>query len=237
MLWAKQHRILFIHNPKCAGTAVYNAMLSSYPNAKKYCGRFYSSDLDRIIDLSHLTIHEAYQIIGIKPPVKSFGFIRNPYNRFVSAYWHIKGYNRSFEYLSIEDLAFDMLNEENIRYDWKFIHFIPQYRMFFYKDKQVVLKLWKIESLSTTWSDICIEYGIKSKLEYENVRINCPNIVLSDRLKSRINFLYARDFNLLGYEPWQIDNYNSNNINHLYVDYVSMWPEWRNNNISDYYKR
>jgi hypothetical protein len=237
MLWMKKDQILFIHNPKCAGTAVHNAVLLSYPNAKKYWGRFYSSDLDRIIDLTHLTIQEAHQITGITSRCSSFGFVRNPFNRFVSAYWHLKVHNTSLDSMSMEELAFDILDEERIRYDWKFIHFIPQYRMFFINNTQAVSNIWKVESISSSWNEVCEVYRLSTKLEYENVRINCPTVDLSDRLKARLTFLYARDFKLFNYDPAPADDAMTYNTGQFYQEYASMWPERRSVDISDYYKR
>jgi hypothetical protein len=237
MIWITNKHILFIHNPKCAGTAMHRLLLKNYPTSEIYWGRFYSSKLDEIIDLTHLSINNISNILNISHPFKSFGFVRHPQDRFVSAYWHLKVNNKSLDSLSMEDLAFDLLDEERIRFDWKFIHFSPQYRFFFEKSQLKVNYLWKIEAIQSIWPDICNFLDIKDDLKPDNVRVNCPILPISDRLNSRIALLYARDFELLKYNPIEIMNNDEFNSPCLYPNYTNLWPERRHIEITDRYKR
>ena len=212
-------------------------LLENYPSSEIYWGRFYSSKLDEVIDLTHLSINNINDIVNILEPFKSFGFVLHPQDRFISGYWHLKANNKSLENLSMEDLAFDLLDEERIRFDWKFIHFSPQYRFFFKRNKLQVDHIWKIESLPTIWPDICHFLGITNNLKPDNVRINCPVLPISDRLQSRIFLLYARDFKLLKYDYMEMKGNFEIEEACFYPNYTNLWPERRNINLDDCYKR
>jgi hypothetical protein len=236
MLWIPQRRILFIHNPKCAGTAIHNAIYSQYPNCKTYWGRFYSRRLDRVLDLTHLTIQDAASLFGLRSPLRSFGFVRNPYTRFLSSYHHFKRHNPHYENLTIEALALDLLDEERIREDWKFVHFAPQYRFFFIDNQQQVDYLWRVEDLPAVWRQVQEAFGFKRQLDAENTNMAIASDGMPVAVCHRINQLYARDFQLFRYDVAH-SGHIPNQLSPIYPQFVALWPEHRSLDASDLYRR
>jgi hypothetical protein len=231
MIWIAPQRVLFVHNPKCAGTSVHKALAEAYPDAAVGWGRRYDACRDEIQDMAHLTPREAREYFGLPREFRSFGFVRDPYTRFVSAYLHFKRWNPDYAALTPDDLAFDILDEARIRSDWKFIHFAPQYR-FFYEGRQcVVSRFWKIENLPAAWHELCRDLRIEADLPELNRLSPKWFEPMSEALIGRINLLYARDFALFGYtkKPGR----EPRSSRGFYSRYRKLWPELRGLDISD----
>ena len=232
MLWIPERRLLFIHNPKCAGTAVHNALLAAFPEAQAFWGRAYERKTDRIVDLAHLTIADAPRMLPEieEATVKSFGLVRNPYDRFLSCFAYFKNWNAQFERLSPEELVFDVLDEERIRCDWKYIHFAPQY-CFFYRDgRRAVDHIYYLEDLPHAWDRIRRDFGLAADLRRENESDAAEKVTLSERLIGRLNCLYARDFAYFGYDKRPA---RASVVRRPYPAFSKLWPEHRGLDISD----
>lgn len=232
MIWVQSRRLLFVHNPKCAGTAIHHALLKQFPEADVSWGRRYDVLKDDIEDMAHLTPREAAIRFGLQSPFRSFGFIRDPYARFMSSYYHFKRWNPAHSSLTPEQLAFDILDESRIRSDWKFIHFAPQYRFFYEGTRCVVDEVFKFEDLPFVWSAVRRQFAIDTDLTVENRLASRFFEPMSENLIARINLLYARDFALFGYLPLQAKNHAANG-REIYSRYVRLWPERRGLDISD----
>jgi len=232
VIWIESRRLLFIHNPKCAGTSIHSALLKQFPDAAVSWGRRYDVLDDDIKDMAHLTPREAVLQFGLEQPFRSFGIIRDPYTRFMSSYYHFKRWNPAHESLTPEDLAFDVLDEARIRSDWKFIHFAPQYRFFLEGKRCVVDRIWKFEDLPNAWSEAKREFSIDTDLAAENQRGFRYQEPMNERLIARINFLYARDFALFGYVPRRAKQHAAKGHD-FYARHAKLWPERRGLDISD----
>lgn len=232
MLWVPERRLLFIHNPKCAGTAVHNALLAEFPEGQAFWGRSYARKTDRIIDLAHLTIADARQVVPDvdEATVNSFGFVRNPYERFRSCFTYFKNWNTPFAELTAEELAFDLLDEERIRGDWKFIHFAPQYCFFYVDGRRAVDRIYYMEDLPQAWDRVQRDFRLTADLKRENESEGAPEIELSDRLIGRLNSLYARDFAYFGYDKKPA---RASSVRRPYPAFSKLWPEYRGLDISD----
>ncbi|MBV8978583.1 MAG: sulfotransferase family 2 domain-containing protein [Alphaproteobacteria bacterium] len=231
MIWIESRRLLFVHNPKCAGTSVHKALMTQFPDAKALWGRRYESGRDAIRDLAHMTVAEARAELGLTEAFRSFGFVRDPYARFVSSYRHLKHWNRDLERLTPEELAFDLLDEERIRFDWKFIHFAPQYR-FFYEGPVRTAEIYKVEDMSAAWAAASKAFGLSAGLPRENRLDGEGGTGLSHGVIARLNLLYARDFKLFDY-PMVPAPDKARDTRDLYAKFVRLWPERRNMDISD----
>ena len=71
--WSRENRVVFIHVPKNAGTSIYEAFDMDIPD-NTHCPvtGYLASDGDRFFDSF------------------SFGFVRNPWDRMVSAFHYLK---------------------------------------------------------------------------------------------------------------------------------------------------
>jgi sulfotransferase famil protein len=230
MIWIGARRLLFVHNPKCAGTAIHKALLSEFPDAQAAWGRRYDAARDEIEDLAHLSIAEGRAHFAIDGAFRSFGFVRDPYARFVSSYLHLKHWNRDWRDVTPDDLLFDVLDEERIRGDWKFVHFAPQYRFFYEGTMRAVTELWKAEALPGAWRQVCDAFDLRGELTTEN-RIG-GEVALGAGAVSRLNQLYARDFALFGYERRRGAAF-FRKPRALYAGFAKLWPERRDLDVSD----
>jgi len=231
MIWLARQRTLFVHNPKCAGTSVHKVLTEAYPDAHIGWGRRYDAERDEIQDMAHLTPREARAHFNLPLEYRSFGFVRDPYARFVSAYLHFKRWNPHYESLTPEELAFDILDEARIRSDWKFIHFAPQYRFFYEGQCCVAWRVWKMENLPAAWHQLRNDLQLDADLPELNKLSPEWFEPMSEALVGRINMLYARDFALFGYakRPGREPRARRG----FYSRYRKLWPELRNLDISD----
>jgi hypothetical protein len=232
MIWIPSERLVFIHNPKCAGTSIHKALVDRFADARAFWGRRYDARRDAIIDMAHLTIAQAREEIGGDAAFRSFGFVRDPYARFVSSYLHLKRWSAEHRALSIEELAFDILDEERIRFDWKFIHFAPQYRFFYEGTQRSVDRVWKAEDLPTAWSDLRAAFSVDAALASENRGDLRDAAVLGDAALSRVNQLYARDFALFGY-AMRPSREKPKPARGPFAVFSDLWPERRNLQMTD----
>jgi hypothetical protein len=231
MIWLPAQRLVFIHNPKCAGTSIH-AALKRLPGAQAFWGRRYDVAEDAIIDMAHLTIAQARKRLGKDETFRSFGFVRDPYARFVSSYLHLKRWSADHRALSMDELAFDILDEERIRFDWKFIHFAPQYRFFYEGKERTVDRVWKTEDLPGAWDEMCREFSVDAKIASQNRGDLRDTANLSPAIEARINQLYARDFKFLDY-PMRSTGANPKPARGPYTAFVELWPERRNLDITE----
>jgi Sulfotransferase family len=229
MIWMEARRLLFVHNPKCAGTAIHKALTAQFPDANAVWGRRYDASRDEIRDLAHMRIGEARSAFAIEGVFSSFGFVRDPYARFLSSFVHLKHWNKDFTALSQEELAFDLLDEERIRFDWKFVHFAPQYRFFYEGTARAVSHLWKVEDLPAAWDEVRAKFDFSAPLTVEN-KLDAPAPALSEAVIGRLNLLYARDFALFGYATRPGGTREART---LYRKFAALWPERRGLDMSD----
>lgn len=232
MIWIASQRLLFVHNPKCAGTSIHKALLAEFPGAAVGWGRHYNVERDEIRDMAHLEAREARAHFGLTGSFRSFGFVRDPYARFISSYLHFKHWNPDHASMSPEELAFDLLDEARIRGDWKFVHFAPQYRFFYEGRRRIVPHIWKVEDLPQAWQQVKREFSLQSELSLEN-RLGYEYFEpLSAMLIGRINSLYARDFALFDYpvKPGTVPKHRKRDF---YARFARLWPERRGLDISD----
>lgn len=134
--------------------------------------------------------------------------------------------------LTIDELAFDILDEERIRFDWKFIHFAPQYRFFCEGTKRTVDRVWKTEALPGAWDEVRAEFSVDAKLVSENRGDLRDTASLTPAVEARINQLYARDFMLFDY-AMRPSSAKPKPARGPYAAFVDLWPERRNLDISE----
>ena len=216
-----EYKFLFIHIPKCAGEWLYNKLRYGIHTPRI---AYWGLDKKYDIDLAHL-----YQdIVSNYIPTKlyndyfTFAIVRNPYNRFYSAYkdllkkmseysvWYTKYplYKTFEEFAKIVDKkAFhDKITRHNI-------HIVPQHKFILKDNKNNVNQLIKYEEMNiglpTLFDKLKIDY-IKNK-EYTGRKLNFNDIKIENIKKTYfdhytpeiikiVNRLYEKDFELLGYK-------------------------------------
>jgi hypothetical protein len=180
---------IFVHIPKTGGTSISRA-----PNVSTL-------------------IHSKLKYFKNSDYI--FTIIRNPYDRFESAFWHHKtlddpnhywgGYSRHSmirEYFTDpNDFIESILNVESDRHKiavrcLKYVHFIPQF--YFLSDKKHKLnkRINKFIIYSKNLSEDVKKYA-DINIGYLNKTQDHPNVPLNNISKQFINNYYKKDFELL----------------------------------------
>uniref|UniRef100_A0A6C0ADQ6 Sulfotransferase domain-containing protein n=1 Tax=viral metagenome TaxID=1070528 RepID=A0A6C0ADQ6_9ZZZZ len=178
--------IIFVHIPKTAGTSVLE-LISNNPNYK-IIGH-YPKLIDNKIFINNSIIKDE----------NSFCIVRNPYDRFLSAYNYLyHGGNKTNLDLSYQEIILSMSFEDFINnleeYIFLIIHFVPQY-VFVCEGDEILTKICKFENLK---NDLIKIDFVFENLEHLNKSEHIFN--LNAYLKEKIYKIYEKDFLLFGYD-------------------------------------
>ena len=223
MLISDDKQFIFVHNPKAAGSSIRNALMEFDSYNNRFWHHEYYPVLERIVDKAHMPLLDiklaAPNVFAYFEQYFSFGFCRNPYDKVYSAFqekkrdWQLAGDIEFNSYVQ------DNLNASNIRYDWNFCHFIPQYHFFYLNNKIIVDYIGRFENINR---DYIYLHNILDLNKSEDLpKINTSNIkktqqqthlpqyieYFDDRSIQLVNELYDKDFVFLGYDKL-ISNYN-----------------------------
>ena len=191
-----QKKCIFVHIPKCAGTWI----------AKNLFGN---------LGASHLSIPE-YQLAFSKKEFDSyfkFAFVRNPWDRLVSAYYFLKSggkssKDRSWALKNLDRIGFQdfILNIERQKKKLSYLHFIHQYKFLCEPGKShpLVDYLGFYERLEEDYSFIAKKLKIdREPLEVLNVtrgRKKDYREYYSEETKRIVFQIYQKDIELFGYD-------------------------------------
>lgn len=199
MIISHKHKWIFIHNPKVAGTSVRIALTSYHDDAREFWHQGWFPAEDRVIDLAHLTADIWHPIL--EPSYTSFGFVRHPYDRFVSGLTEVMRRHQDDFTQDLKRFVMEQMTPANLRWDWRFIHLCPQHYFFFRGNKRVVDHVGKMENLTQDWGAICSLIGLNIRLPHARIGALPQHALLEDlEVRRRINTLYLRDFRLFGYD-------------------------------------
>lgn len=202
MIISNKHKFIFIHNPKCAGQSTREALKEYHDSEIRYWDHEFNPTLDRIVDKAHLWAKDIclFEQLDLGQ-FFVFGFVRNPYDRFISAFSQYGLVNTEYQSIDINDFAAKCINNITIRYDWNLIHFCPQY-LFFYKGNKLVADfVGKQETYPENLAFISsvVGFHIEHKVINQSLRDGKPEKTLSPSTLKLINQLYERDFALFNY--------------------------------------
>ena len=218
-------KAIFIHIHKTAGTTIainlkkyygFNTYYLRRPDHERFC---FDKKKKAYINYEN-RIHGVINYFKTSPYLNKkmgmnqekwdkyykFCFIRNPYDRIVSAWNHVNRFNIPFK---------KFLNLKNICNDVEFMHmFMPQYRsMINEKGKNYINFIGLFENLDHDFNKILKNIGIvdiKHNKEYKlNVRNHKPFYEYYDQeVLNKVNILMNEDFKNLNYNKINnIDNF------------------------------
>lgn len=229
MIYLPNQRAVFIHNPKCAGTSLVIALERMFEEdqRRKFWGRSYLPEHDAVRDLAHIKVSELRAFLPTEPVDFTFGMVRDPYERFVSALKHFRTYSGRDDKISPEAFAERYLNHALIRNDWRLVHFAPQYTFFFSGQRCTVDLVGRMEEMDRFLTALSRRLGCDIYLAKENVGTN-DVVELSDDLIATINHFYARDFAYFGY-PMRTPAPGARVLGdrEVYSSFEALWPEER----------
>jgi chondroitin 4-sulfotransferase 11 len=190
------NRIIFIHIPKTAG----NGIIQSLYNQK-------ATGHDKIIKYKKFN-SEKYDIYY------KFGFVRNPWDRFVSAFHYLKQGGISIndiefaqKYLSnikdFTDFVYKLEEQSFRRLILKWIHFTPQYEFICDSDSNIAVNyLGKYETIDSDFEYLKKQFGKDSvKLKEHNKSKHNPYWEYYDmEMVEIVREVYKKDIELFNYE-------------------------------------
>lgn len=219
MIVSDSERFVFIHNPKCGGMSCHNT-LRAYDTRENFFFEWRPVNAEgKLLDLAHITPFQMRKFFPkafaeVRDYLK-FVFVRNPYDRFLSAVsQHLKlgtPYMREailadpdVFYRVAASFALTALRLHPVENDHKLVHFRPQSNFVNIEGQQwadLVFHLEQPEELLGTpvaaWLPDMAQKanptaGFAEK-GYETERLG-PEAIAA------INDFYARDFELFGYD-------------------------------------
>lgn len=191
-----QYKCIFIHIPKTAGISISKCLFGNLGGGHKKI--------------------EIYQIVFNKIEFDTyfkFTFVRNPWDRLVSAYFYLKNGgmdNRDriwaernlLSFVDFDSFVNEWVNRRNIE---TYKHFIPQFKYFCEpgNDTPQVDYIGYFENLEVDFNTVKMKLGLDSGLMHLNKTIN-KNIdyrnYYTDTTKDIVADVYQKDIRLLGYD-------------------------------------
>lgn len=195
----KDKSLLFLHTPKVAGSS-----MNATPLAKKVKFKIHSFKGD---------INNKVKEIGAEDTFK-YGFVRNPYSRFVSLFNYFSKMNEDHPFYryngpivnvvkKYEDINSFCESFETLRLKGNF-HFRPQIGYFFSENPDYKVDfIGKYENLQSDFDTLCDTVGVeRSKLPVANSsgRVTDYMKLFSPDSRKVIESFYKDDFDYFDYE-------------------------------------
>lgn len=200
MIVSDRHRFVFIHNPKCAGTSLRQALAPYDDRGGRYWG--FAEHAGRRVDLAHLTLSdlEGYPDFLLLAEYFVFTVVRHPLDRALSAYREFitKGY-LGFPADGPDDFVLRYLDADRARFDFRFVHFCPQHHFTHLAGKCRVDWIVRFERLEADLAHLPALLGVPAEVGHENLRAETP-LAFGPEAEASLRSLYARDFQLFGYD-------------------------------------
>jgi len=215
----RKHKLVHIHIPKNAGTVIERFFfelgdMTWHPES--WVGQEYRDG--RWYEYQHLSMEELLNFTGVEfHGFRSFAVVRNPYSRLLSEYFWRELIVRDFPDAPV--LAFESIKSfiesipDDISSNWDgltsesneaqtnfLIHVRPQQSYIFHKNRErLVNEILRFEQLEKDFARLLRRYGLTTD------SINPPNewcarTHLDRHLLDQVNRIYAKDFELGGYE-------------------------------------
>jgi Sulfotransferase family len=135
-----RNRLIFFHNPKCAGSSFREALRGYHDDPFIFYGIHHAPYFKNALDHGHLRLWELHalfpRVFECATAYDSVIFVRNPQARFLSALnEHMKKFQPQINLAAmapaqrakvIEDFITRVLNVGRITTNWRFVHFSPQ---------------------------------------------------------------------------------------------------------------
>lgn len=187
-----KNRCIFVHIPKVAGSSVKSVLFPGQLGPGHRLAMDY-----------YLENPKKFQDYFV------FCFVRNPYDRLVSAYFYLMEGgktsadrrfrdNHLLHYRDFADFVENGLNKPEIAQWW---HFRPQYLYLVnFEGELIVDYIGRMENIDDDFDEICRRIGVSATLPHANKSVrNDYSQYYTPHLQELAYRFYQKDFEMLGY--------------------------------------
>jgi len=218
-----EHKIIFIHIPKCAGSSIEEILgvtgkrteqgvdgisnfytegysLERIKMIPRYSFTQEQFDICKSKNMQHYTFVELCKMLhsGIVKNYKKIAVVRNPYTRLLSEFFHLQQKRNPEIGITLNDLVFDRLKmnvvERNDKYDG---HLETQTSFLINEQGNLnsIDKIYRFENLQECFKDINLLTGnnIQPHLRQSKKAVNNDELLTAE-LKEAIYEFYKEDF-------------------------------------------
>ncbi|MFG5086309.1 sulfotransferase family protein [Campylobacter lari] len=192
-----KYKCIFIHVPKVAGSSIERVI---YQTDRWLVGHVKASDY---VKLDRNKFENYF----------SFGFVRNPYDRVVSAYHYLRSGGGNlvdetwakeniYKYNSFEEFVLNLQNNDEQIKILNWMHFIPQHKYLCDDEKSILVNfVGKFENLEEDFKTILKVLNRKEKLIHIN-KSNHTNYknYYNDAMYKIVREIYRNDFEVFDYD-------------------------------------
>jgi hypothetical protein len=219
MIISESKRIIFIHNPKCAGTSVRGSLRQFDTRADYY---WLFGELDgKKIDKAHMPLNIlrrfSLEDFDLLRSYFVFGFVRDPYSRAVSSFNEsrnkiykdfISGNMSLDEYVrELNNFFSDLTSDKVSGWDIGYRHFVRQKDMFWLDGKcfaDLIIRVEEIDpgvdALEALVPDVAVKLrkDISAKKNVKPMEYSAIELLSSASIDI-ISHIYKDDFKVFGY--------------------------------------
>ena len=114
MIVDKEHKVIFLHNPKCGGTFLRDIYIEKYGETEgtKWWGLFTP---EYNTDLGHITYDDLSRFIPNWREYRIVVMVRNPYNRFYSAIKEVKSQLIGIKKIGFIKISYAFVTKDGLR--------------------------------------------------------------------------------------------------------------------------
>ena len=187
------HKIIFIHIPKCGGISIENAIFREK------------------IGHSKIWLYKAFDKTRFNQYYK-FTFVRNPWDRLVSAFFFLRAGGRNpkdkqwaeenlSKYEGFEDFVLSLQKNRIRRTILRHQHFRPQYHYLLDEKGNMPFDfVGKIEQFREDFETVKNHLGLSGELEHTNKSSHKPyQYYYNERTQKIVAHFYQKDIKLLNY--------------------------------------
>lgn len=216
MIVSHAHQFIFFHNPKCAGTSLRGALARHHDDEVAFWGVFPATYFGNEVDYAHLRLWELQalfpRIVTAAETYRSVIFVRNPYQRFVSALAeHFQTFKLAGslavqspeEQIRAVEMFIETLDIRLIRSDWRYVHFSPQLWFIRLGNRQIprhVLAVGDTGAFMTRAFE-CLGLDAEDVGRHNVARLNLKHALTSPKVAGFVRQFYALDFDFFGADP------------------------------------